>query len=405
MSLATSSRLGFKYKLETIFGTPVSVTAANALRIAGESLDFNNKTQTSQEIRSDRQVTDLILIGAEAAGGFTFELSYGEFDPFLEAVSQGTWAVFGIQGVGAVIPTSAVFTANTLTAGAATTGASLFTNLDLGQWVKVGGSSIAGQNIWAQVSLTVAPTAAVLTFQGNPFTGLTGAGGAAVTVSSSRLVNGVAQRSFTFEENFADVAQTLTFTGMTFDKMALKIASGAILTGTFDTKGKTMTRQVGSLLGSTTPSTANSVMNGVNNVVNVLEGGVALTNTFIKSLTLDVGNNLRGLEGIGNLGNVGIASGSVDIKGTVEFYFADGTVYDKFLQNANTSLSFRLNDNQGNGYVITLPNMKYSAGKISAGAINVDVMVSMSFTALRDTVSGSTIIIDRAGTAVAPNLP
>lgn len=403
MALSTSSRLGVRVKPEAVFGVPVSASACYAMRIAGESLDYSIKTDTSKEIRSDRQTTDLILTGAEASGGFSFELSYAEFDPFLEATLQGTWGVFGTNGVGAVIPTSATFAANSLTAGAATTGINIFTNLVMGQWVKIGGSSNQLQNIWAQVSKTVAPTATVLTFEGTPFTGATGVGGAAVTVSASRLVNGTNQKSFTIEKNFADIGQTLTYKGMTPDKLSLKLASGSILEGSLDFKGKDASRQVGSLLHATvTNSTSNAVMNGVNNVVNILEGGSVLAGTFIKSLTIDIGNNLRALDGIGFLGSVAVASGTIDVSGSIEFYFADGTIYDKFLQNSSSSLSFRVNDSAGNGYVVTMPNIKYSGGKVTAGGINQDVMVSMNYTAIRDAVSGSSIIIDRAGAAVIP---
>ena len=401
MALATSSRLGFKFKPEVVFGVPVSASACYALRIAGESLDFSIKTDTSKEIRSDRQTTDLILTGAEASGGFSFELSYGEFDPFLESTLEGVWSVFGVNGVGTAIPTSATFAASTLTAGAATSGASIFTTLVLGQWIKISGSTIAGQNIWAQVSKTIAPTSTVLTFEGSPFTSLTGNGGASVIISASRLTNGVTQKSFTLEKTFADIGQTLTYKGMTPDKLSLKLASAAILDGSVDFKGKDASRQVGSLLHATvTASTANAVMNGVNNVVNVLEGGSALAGTFIKSLSLDISNNLRALDGIGYLGSVAVASGQAAVSGSVEFYFNDGALYDKFLANASSSLSFRVNDASGNGYVFTLPNLKYSGGKIVAGGINQDIMVSMSFTAIRDTLSGSTVIIDRAGVAV-----
>lgn len=403
MALSTSSRLGVRVKPEAVFGVPVNASACYAMRIAGESLDYSIKTDTSKEIRSDRQTTDLILTGAEASGGFSFELSYAEFDPFLEATLQGTWGVFGTNGVGAVIPTSATFAANSLTAGSATSGINIFTNLVMGQWVKVGGSSNQLQNIWAQVSKTVAPTATVLTFEGTPFAAATGVGGAAVTVSASRLVNGTNQKSFTIEKNFADIGQTLTYKGMTPDKLSLKLASGSILEGSLDFKGKDASRQVGSLLHATvTNSTSNAVMNGVNNVVNILEGGSVLAGTFIKSLTIDIGNNLRALDGIGFLGSVAVASGTIDVSGSIEFYFADGTIYDKFLQNSSSSLSFRVNDSAGNGYVVTMPNIKYSGGKVTAGGINQDVMVSMNYTAIRDTVSGSSIIIDRAGAAVIP---
>ncbi|MDI1362512.1 phage tail tube protein [Methylotenera sp.] len=405
MPLASSSSVGFKFKKEAVFGTVVNGTACNALRIAGESLDYAIKTDTSKEIRADRQISDLIITGAEASGGFTFELSYGEFDPFLEAVLEGTYAVFGTNGVSAVIPTSATFAANTLTAGAATTGVNLFTNLVLGQWVLIQGSTNPLQNIWAQVSTTIPPTNTVLTFQGSPFTGATGTGGAAVTVSGSRVSNGTTQRSYTLEKNFSDVAQTLTYTGMTADKLSLKIASGSILGGSIDFKGKSATSQVGSLLGTTTASTAFNVMNAVNDVSSVLENGSALVGTYIKSLSLDVMNNLRGQDGVGVLGNASVASGNVQVSGSVEFYFADNTLYNKFLNNTASSLSIRVDDGSNNGYVITIPKIKYSGGKITAGGINQDVMVSMSYTGLFDPTTGKTIIIDRAGVAVLPTTP
>lgn len=407
MPLATSSRLGFKFKPEAVFGVIVSATPSYALRITGESLDYNIKTDKSKEIRDDRQTTGLIQTGAEATGGFSFELSYAEFDPFLEATLEGVWAVYGVNGVSAVVPTSATFAASTLTAGAATTGVNLFTTLAKGQWVKIAGSTNALQNIWAQVSKTVAPTATVLTFEGTPFAGaLLGVGGAAVTVSSSRLTNGVTQKSFTLEKTFNDIAQTLTYTGMTPDKVSLKIASGSILEGSVDFKGKASTSQVGSLLNVTvTPSTTNKVMNGVNNVSNILENGSALVGTYIKSISLDVSNALRGQDALGVLGNAGIASGSADINGSAEVYFADASLYQKFLNNTDSSLAFRVSDALGNGYVITLPKITYSGAKIVAGGMNQDVMVSMSLTAVRDDAvdgSGKSIIFDRAGVAVVP---
>lgn len=403
MGLATSNRLSVRAKKEAVFGTPVSASACYALRVTGEGLNFAIGTDISKEIRSDRQVTDLIITSAVADGSLPFELSYAEYDALIESVLQGVWSTFGVNGVGAVIPTSATFTANTLTAGAATSGASIFTNLVAGQWVKIAGSANPLQNIWAQVSLSVTPTSTLLTFQGTPFAAATGAGGAAVTVASSRLVNGITQTSFTVEENFGDIAQTLTFSGMTPNKMSMNLQSGSILTGSFDFMGKTMSSQAGTLLNATvTASTANQVMNSVNNILNVLEGGAALANTFIKTLTMDVMNNLRGQDGIGTLGNVGVGAGVCEVSGNINFYFADAVIYQKFLNNTNTSLSFRVNDSSLNGYVITFPNVKYSDAKIDAGAGNQDVMVTMTYKALRDTVTGSSIIIDRAGVAVLP---
>jgi len=86
----------------------------------------------------------------------------------LEALMQSAYTVFGTAGVSAVIPTSATFTANTLTAGAATSGVNIWTNLVKGQWIKFAGSTIPGQNIWAQISTTIDPTTTVLSATARP---------------------------------------------------------------------------------------------------------------------------------------------------------------------------------------------------------------------------------------------
>jgi hypothetical protein len=62
-------------------------------------------------------------------------------------------------------------------------------------------------------------------------------------------------------------------------------------------------------------------------------------------------------------------------------------------------------DGDNNGYVFTLPKIKYSGGKVVAGAINQDVMLEMPFTALMDGVSRKTIFVDRLYAPDTPRYP
>lgn len=405
MPLASSNRMRLTYKPEATFGVPVVASSCYALRNTGESLDYAISTITSSEIRSDRAITDLITTDADASGGFNFELNYGEYDWFIESLLQSTYTAFGVNGVGAVIPTSATFAANTLTAGAATSGASIFTSLVLGQWVKIAGSSNPLQNIWAQVSTTVAPTATVLTFEGTPFTGATGTGGAAVTVSASRLSNGTTQRSATIERAFQDVTQFFTHRGQTVQSMSLDVSTGGLVTGSFDFIGRDVIRAGTTGLNATIVASGNTnILSATNSVANILEGGALLTNTFIQSLQMTYNNNLRGQKAIGVLGNADIGSGSIDLKLNLSIYFANGTIYDKFLNNTASSFSFRLQDTAGNGYVITLPRTKINSATVNAGSINTDLSASFEITALLDPVTSRMILIDRGGIAVTPSV-
>lgn len=405
MTFATSNRAQLRMIKETTFGVTPVAGNPNNLRMTGESLAFAITNDTSKEIRSDRQVTDLIQTGASASGDVNFELSYAEYDALIEAVMQSTYTVFGVNGVGAVIPTSATFAAGTLTAGAATSGASIFTNLAAGQWVKISGSTIDGQNIWAQVSLSVAPTATVLTFEGTPFIGATGNGGLAVTVSGSRIANGTTLNSYTIERALMDAtpAQFFAYRGMSASKMDLKFAAGSVVGGTFGFMGKDAVRKDGAtwLPGAPIASKAFDVMNAVSGVGNVMEGGAVLTGTYIKSVDLSIDNSLRAQTAIGTLGSVGIGTGTLQVSGTMEVYLADGSMWDKFRNNTASSLSLRATDGAGNGYVITLPKLKYGDAKVNAGSIDQDVMLSMPFTAIMDPSSNKTILIDRAGASVA----
>lgn len=62
------------------------------LRFTGTpNLAFAPSTITSEEIRADRQVSDLILVGAEAGGDTGFELSYAAFDELIQGAMFNTY--------------------------------------------------------------------------------------------------------------------------------------------------------------------------------------------------------------------------------------------------------------------------------------------------------------------------
>lgn len=62
------------------------------LRITGApSLAFTPSTIVSDEIRPDRQRSDLIPVGAEAGGEVSFEYSYGAVDELIESSLFSTW--------------------------------------------------------------------------------------------------------------------------------------------------------------------------------------------------------------------------------------------------------------------------------------------------------------------------
>jgi hypothetical protein len=116
-------------------------------------------------------------------------------------------------------------------------------------------------------------------------------------------------------------------------------------------------------------------------------------------MTFDIDNKLRGRDAIGYLGNVDIGAGAVGITGNLSVYFANTNLYNKFLLSTRTSLSFRMFDPSGNGYVVTLPSVKFSAGDIKAGTKDADSMVDMTYEALMDPTFMKMVFVDRVGVA------
>jgi hypothetical protein len=395
--LASTSRAQMRYVVESVFGTIPATPVPNNWRMTGESLVFGIGTDTSKEIRSDRQTTDLVQTSAQAAGGINFELSYNEHDDHIESALQGTWAVYGTAGVGSTF--SGTYTATTITAGAAPTGNNAFTTLALGQWIQLRAPADPNDKKWVKIHSVTAPTSTVITLDaGTPLTATGPIAGS--FISASRLVNGTTQRSFSIEKAFNDVNQFFAYRGMTHSKMSMQFQSGSIVIGAFDFMGKDAIRAGATqLIGSPVASLTFDVMNAVVGVGQIFEGGAPLTSTFIKSVSFDMDNKLRGQSAVATLGNVGVGSGSLDVKGTMEVYLADGTLYDKFVANTASSLSLRATDAAGNGYVISFPKMKYSDAKVVAGSIDQDAMISLPFTAIMDPVTGKTMIVDRAGVA------
>ena len=51
--------------------------------------------------------------------------------------------------------------------------------------------------------------------------------------------------------------------------------------------------------------------------------------------------------------------GSIKVSGKAQIYFRDTGLLEKFLAHTYTTLSFKLQDNAGNGYLIQIPKVSF----------------------------------------------
>lgn len=386
--MADSNRAQLYSLKESTWGaTPAS--AMTQLRYNGESLGFNISNVTSNEVRSDRQVVDLIQVGAEASGGVDFELSYGAHDPFLAGALFSDWGTPVAISVSDDIAAS-----NTSSALTSTSTDFTATSVAVGQWVRVSGfaASSGANNGYYQVTSVAANSLGVSPAPASD----EAAAGLTIAVDGTLLRNGVTESSFTLEKAFTDVGKFIAFTGMVANSLNLTIETGSVIRASTAFMGKAAS--IGDVTigtGTAVAASTNDVMNAVNNVGEVREAGAVLSGTALRSLSIQLANNLRGIQAVGSLGTVDIGSGRCTVTGSVSVYFSDGAWYEKYLAGTATSLSFRVQDAAGNAYVVGLPSVKLTSGRILAGGNDRDVMADFDFQALRDETTGCTIQIDR----------
>lgn len=404
MTFASTNRAQLRYIPETVYNVIPTTGNPKDLRMTGESLDFTQTKESDKEIRDDRQMSTSTTTDAQAAGDVKVHFQYGEYDPLFAALMQNSWTVFGTNGVGATF--TANFTATTITASVATSGSSIFTALQKGQWFRLLAPSNANNGKLFRVSTITAPTSTVITLDvSTPATAGTAVANCAI--QSSRLTNGVTMPSFTLERAMNDVSQFMAYSGMCVSKYSTSFSAGSLNDATFSFMGSGFDRDTSTMLpGSPTASLTYDITNSVAGVSNIWSKGVPLVDS-VKSMTLDIDNSLRGQKAIGTLGNAGIGVGTFMVKGSLEVYFADGSMYDDFKNDQFTSISLSVQDTAGNGYVISLPRVMLTSAKVQAGSRDTDLMASFEYQAYADLGNATvalrkTIFMDRVGVAVLP---
>lgn len=407
MAFASTAFGQLRYIAEATPGvTPVSGNGVN-LRTTGPTMNASMSSISSNEIRAERMTLSSTLVDLTVDGGFDFELSGKEYDPFLAGVLGGTWTHYGTNGVGTSFQMTS--TATTITAGTAPTGTSAFTTLAGGDWFKLVPGAGATQAVkdyfndkWFKVSSITAPTSTAITL--DPATPLSGAGLIAVaapfSISTSKVANGNGKSSFTLEWAQTDITQFTQYRGMRPNTMSLDFSVGSIVTGSMGFFGQTHgITQVTALPGAPVASQSGDVMNSVTdmgalivNGTNLLAGGTS----FVQSVSLEINNNLRGQKALGVFGNAGVGYGELAITGTMECYFENETLYQLALNSNTANFTIGVADSAGQGYLIELPKIKFTDASLNYGSKDSDVMLSLPFQAFYDTNLNRGIRVFRA---------
>lgn len=413
MAFASTAFGQLRYIPEVTPGvTPVAGTGID-LRTTNPTTKAQVESIKSNEINKNRMVRGSTNVDMSVDGGFDFELSSGEYDPFLAGVLGGTWTHYGTNGLGGPFPITT--TATTIDTTAGPTGTSAMSSLGTNRWFKLIPPASASatvkayfNDLWLKTHETITPTDSVLTL--SPLTPLSGPGLMAAPVagfriSSSTVTNGNAKPSFTLEWDQTDIGQFLHYSGMRPNSMSLDMSVGAIITGSFNFMGQGHDITQASILPGGpgyTPSRDGEVMNSVTDMGMIAVGGENLLaggTSFIRNLKLEINNNLRGQKALGVFGNAGVGYGEFAVSGSMEVYFQDEDLYKQALEGENTTLAFGVADFTGAGYLIEMDKIRWNNAALNPGGKDGDMMVSLPFEAFYRTDLQRGIRITRAVSA------
>ncbi len=93
VDLQSTNRTKLSKVRESTYGVTPTSPGFTTVRNTSSSLNANPQTIVSNEIRSDRQVADLILVGFQSGGDVNGELSFKNFDDDWEEALQSTWSL------------------------------------------------------------------------------------------------------------------------------------------------------------------------------------------------------------------------------------------------------------------------------------------------------------------------
>lgn len=387
-----------RFAKETVFGT-IPVTGSHTkLPMTGESLTYDIEKTSSEEMNTDRGVSDMIPTTASATGSVNVEMQASAYDPLIEAALQGAWA-----------PSTGTFT---ITATATTLTSTAFPlTLVPGQFI---GFAVApGQPNYGKIlrisSVADAVTATVLKI--DPMTPSAVGTMTAAVLTTARLRNSSIRSSFSLEKEFSDLGVFRAYRGMNVSGMTINAAQGAITTGEFQFMGRDGMKKTAATQLPVTETVIPDTrpMSGMTGTAcNIWIKDLPLAGTYLSSVSLTTDNNMRMQNAMcsadinGIAGAVGIGNGNFTATMSMEIYFANEDIlYDEFTTNKNVPISFTAFDTEGYGYVFTFPKANITTHTVNASGNNQDVMATIEVTGLQTkgsaiaSLNGAVLLVDR----------
>lgn len=209
------------------------------------------------------------------------------------------------------------------------------------------------------------------------------------------LKNGTTRQSFAVLRYFGDLAAGNKpyhiSTGVEFASVDVKITANALVTAKFDTIAQSYTAgeaaPTGSTLSAATTTTPMDAFTGA-----ITEGGSSIA--VVTEVSFKIDNNMDRRFVIGSRNTIRPSVGRCNVTGSLTAYFESIVMLDKFLSEADSSLSVQLT--AGTDTLTALfPKIRYTGGKPDVSGEG-PITLTMPFQAVYDSSTGAAIQFTRS---------
>jgi len=201
---------------------------------------------------------------------------------------------------------------------------------------------------------------------------------AAAKIRGSLVRNGIVVTTFAFQKQMA-AALFLRYVGSYVSSLQLTMSVGKFVEGVlnFLVKGQTSsTSEAG-----TAPPTAAPTGRIIDNIggFSMFKVNGTAPSAILQSVELTVSKQRSESQyGIGSASAVGMRRGTLQVDGKLSLFFLDFTYFDAFVNETDLGVSWRLTDNLGQAYVITLPSITIMNPSITAKGIDQDIVADFT---------------------------
>ncbi len=399
--IASSNFTTLAWYLETEYGVKPTSGAMRYTPFTGESLQFTKESITSNNINPSRQVSDTIQTGFEVGGSINIELGPKVFDQFISAAIWNNWGTATDED----LTLQAINGAGSDHSFVDSAGASALDNLEVGQFFQISNMIESANNGIFQIKTLTATT---ITVDKDAYTLVNESANSSAHINGCLIKNPASastsiRKSYWIEKAMEDIAtpQYISYSGCMVNSMTVSAQASSILTGSFDFMGSLSTiSETSGSVESKTAAYGSNILNAVSHVGSIRMSGEDVNITsgdgiYFQGLDFTLSNNLRGVQAIGQAGNVSVSPGQLTVTGNMNTYFQDDTMYQKFVDGSEFSLSYEVLDETGEGYVFYFPRVTVATSTMSASGSDQDLVENMTWSSLMEASSETSIQINR----------